>query len=130
MAGKEAYANPFSLIGDVGKSYKTYYIGRLLEKFNIALKQYPDGNLHSIDGVSKFPISMFHELTAENKALHEKIVKEQKAEIVNATLKRRQNAMRVHVGFFKLENNSRATGIYVQWKSFHSTRSSSIWSCR
>lgn len=42
MAGKEAYANPFSMIGDVGKSYKTYYIGRLLQKLNLTLKQYPN----------------------------------------------------------------------------------------
>lgn len=40
MAGKEAYANPFSLVGDVGKSYKTYYIGRLLQKLGLSLKQY------------------------------------------------------------------------------------------
>jgi ClpP class serine protease len=43
MAGKEVYANPFTLVGDVGKSYKTYYIGRLLQKFNLELKQYPSG---------------------------------------------------------------------------------------
>ena len=45
MSGKEIYANPFSLIGDAGKSYKTFYIGRLLEKFNLAFRQYPNSLL-------------------------------------------------------------------------------------
>lgn len=40
MAGKEIYANPFSLIGDIGKSYKTYYIGRLLERFGLSVEQF------------------------------------------------------------------------------------------
>ena len=48
MAGKECYANPFSLVGDVGKSYKTYYIGRLLQKLGVFLKQYPSGRLFLI----------------------------------------------------------------------------------
>lgn len=94
MAGKEAYVNPFSVIGDIGKSYRTYYIGRLLQKLNLSLKQYPEGNQKIISGgVSKFPISFFHELSEENKKLHESIVKLQKEEIVTALKRRRSRVM-------------------------------------
>lgn len=53
MSGKEIYANPFTLVGDVGKSYKTYYIGRLLQKFNIELKQYPSGEIRLKQAASR-----------------------------------------------------------------------------
>jgi hypothetical protein len=46
-------------------------------------------------------------MTAENQALHEKIVREQKEEIVQAVKRRRQNAMLACVGSSDLESDAR-----------------------
>lgn len=86
MAGKEAYANPFSIIGDVGKSYKTYYIGRLLESIGVGIKRFGDSH--------QYPYTTFEELTKENRDLHTRITTNQKAELVAAVLKRRQHALK------------------------------------
>lgn len=45
LAGKTITANPFSVIGDIGRSRKVKVIQGLLDKFAIKFKQYPSGIL-------------------------------------------------------------------------------------
>ena len=43
LAGSEVTANPFALLGDVGRDYKMIVVQRLLEKLKIVTKKYPSG---------------------------------------------------------------------------------------
>lgn len=50
-----------------------------------------------VDQISKFPDSFFHELTEENKKLHEKITQDQKEELIQALERRRGKLMKENV---------------------------------
>ncbi len=43
LAGSEVTANPFSLLGDMGRDYKMIMVQRLMEKLQLVTKKYPSG---------------------------------------------------------------------------------------
>lgn len=45
LAGSEVTANPFSLLGDLGRDYRMIVAERLLAKLKVITKKYPSGGL-------------------------------------------------------------------------------------
>lgn len=43
LAGSEVTANPFSLLGDMGRDFKIVVLERLLGRLKVVAKKYPTG---------------------------------------------------------------------------------------
>ena len=90
LAGKTITANPFSVVGDIGKSRKVHLIKNLLEKLEIKFKHYPTSTLILLkDEKTSSGYSSFTDLKDQDKEFIQKLLQKQKDELVQLITKRR-----------------------------------------